>query len=77
MLGYAFQKGLIPLGLDSIMQAIALNGVAVAKNQETFAWGRRAAAIRRLWRRRRGLFCVSLRRRLPILVRWSSIARSC
>jgi indolepyruvate ferredoxin oxidoreductase len=44
MLGYAFQKGLIPLGLDSIMQAIALNGVAVAKNQETFAWGRRAAA---------------------------------
>jgi indolepyruvate ferredoxin oxidoreductase len=44
MLGYAFQKGLIPLGLDAIMQAIALNGVAVAKNQETFAWGRRAAA---------------------------------
>jgi indolepyruvate ferredoxin oxidoreductase len=43
MLGYAFQKGLIPLGLDAIMQAIALNGVAVAKNQETFAWGRRAA----------------------------------
>ncbi len=44
MLGYAFQKGLIPLRLDAIMQAIALNGVAVAKNQETFAWGRRAAA---------------------------------
>ncbi len=44
MLGYAFQKGLIPLGLEAIMQAIALNGVAVAKNQETFAWGRRAAA---------------------------------
>ncbi|HUB47610.1 MAG TPA: DUF6537 domain-containing protein, partial [Acetobacteraceae bacterium] len=44
MLGYAFQKGLIPLTLDAIMQAIALNGVAVAKNQQTFAWGRRAAA---------------------------------
>jgi len=44
MLGYAFQKGLIPLGLDAIMQAIALNGIAVAKNQETFDWGRRAAA---------------------------------
>ncbi len=44
MLGYAFQKGLIPIGLDALMQAIALNGVAVAKNQETFAWGRRAAA---------------------------------
>jgi indolepyruvate ferredoxin oxidoreductase len=44
MLGYAFQKGLIPLSVDSIMQAIKLNGVSVAKNQETFAWGRRAAA---------------------------------
>jgi len=44
MLGYAFQKGLVPLSLGSIMQAIKLNGVSVAKNQETFAWGRRAAA---------------------------------
>jgi len=43
MLGYAFQKGLVPLSLESIMQAIKLNGVSVAKNQETFAWGRRAA----------------------------------
>jgi indolepyruvate ferredoxin oxidoreductase len=44
MLGYAFQKGLIPLSLESILQAIALNGVAVKMNQATFAWGRRAAA---------------------------------
>jgi indolepyruvate ferredoxin oxidoreductase len=44
MLGYAFQKGLIPLSLDSILQAIKLNGISVDKNQETFAWGRRAAA---------------------------------
>src|SRR6202034_1140047 len=44
MLGYAFQRGLIPLGLEAIMQAIALNGVAVAKKQKTFAGGRRAAA---------------------------------
>lgn len=43
MLGYAFQKGLVPLGVESIMRAIELNGVAVAKSQETFAWGRRAA----------------------------------
>ncbi len=44
MLGYAFQKGLVPLSLESIIQAIKLNGVSVAKNQETFSWGRRAAA---------------------------------
>jgi indolepyruvate ferredoxin oxidoreductase len=44
MLGYAFQKGLVPLSLESIVQAIKLNGVSVGKNQETFAWGRRAAA---------------------------------
>jgi indolepyruvate ferredoxin oxidoreductase len=44
MLGYAVQKGLVPLSIESIMQAIKLNGVSVEKNQETFAWGRRAAA---------------------------------
>ena len=44
MLGYAFQKGLIPLSAESITKAIELNAVAVAKNLETFAWGRRAAA---------------------------------
>ena len=39
MLGYAFQKGLIPLGLDAIERAIELNGVAVEANKHTFAWG--------------------------------------
>jgi len=43
MLGYAWQKGWIPLGLESLMRAIELNGVAVANNQTAFAWGRRAA----------------------------------
>ncbi len=43
MLGYAFQKGLIPLSRDSIMAAIELNGVAVEANQRAFLWGRRAA----------------------------------
>jgi indolepyruvate ferredoxin oxidoreductase len=44
IMGYAFQKGLIPLDADSIRQAIALNGTAVEKNQAAFDWGRRAAA---------------------------------
>ena len=43
MLGFAYQKGLLPVASVSIEQAIALNGVAVSMNKEAFAWGRRAA----------------------------------
>jgi len=43
MLGYAFQKGLIPLQEESILRAIELNGVAIEANQKAFEWGRRAA----------------------------------
>jgi indolepyruvate ferredoxin oxidoreductase len=46
VLGYAFQKGLIPLGHDSIERAIELNGAAVPMNLAAFRWGRRAAADR-------------------------------
>jgi len=41
--GFAFQKGLIPLTLESIMRAIEMNGVAVNMNKRTFSWGRLAA----------------------------------
>jgi len=43
MLGYAFQRGLIPLGLPSILRAIELNDVAVESSKRTFQWGRAAA----------------------------------
>ncbi|OUR79458.1 indolepyruvate ferredoxin oxidoreductase [Alphaproteobacteria bacterium 46_93_T64] len=43
LLGYAFQKGTIPLSLSAIVQAIELNGVAVDANKRSFAWGRKAA----------------------------------
>jgi indolepyruvate ferredoxin oxidoreductase len=43
LLGYAWQQGLVPLGRDSILRAIELNGVAVEANKAAFAWGRRAA----------------------------------
>ncbi len=43
MLGFAWQKGLIPLHLESIYRAIELNGVAVETNQKAFAFGRLAA----------------------------------
>ena len=43
MLGYAWQKGLVPLSLASLERAIELNGVAVETSKRTFAWGRLAA----------------------------------
>jgi indolepyruvate ferredoxin oxidoreductase len=43
MLGYAYQKGLVPLGHESIERAIELNGAAVAMNLAAFRWGRRTA----------------------------------
>ncbi|HEU4852136.1 MAG TPA: indolepyruvate ferredoxin oxidoreductase family protein [Telluria sp.] len=43
MMGYAWQKGLIPLSEAALLRAIELNGVAVAANKRSFLWGRRAA----------------------------------
>ena len=43
LIGYAWQKGLIPLSEQAVMQAIELNGVAVDWNREAWRWGRRAA----------------------------------
>ena len=43
MLGYAWQKGLVPLSLEALMRAIELNGVAVESSKRTFDWGRLAA----------------------------------
>ncbi len=43
MLGYAWQKGLVPLSFEAINRAIELNGVAVETSKRTFAWGRLAA----------------------------------
>jgi len=44
LFGYAWQKGKIPLSLEAINRAIALNGVAVDSNRQSFAWGRIAAS---------------------------------
>ncbi len=43
-LGYAYQKGYIPLKAASLEEAIRLNNVAVEMNLRAFAWGRVAAA---------------------------------
>jgi indolepyruvate ferredoxin oxidoreductase len=43
MLGYAYQKGWVPLSGAAIVRAIQLNGIAVEFNVASFTWGRRAA----------------------------------
>jgi indolepyruvate ferredoxin oxidoreductase len=43
LLGYAWQKGWVPLSLDALKRAIELNQVAVAQNLTAFEWGRHAA----------------------------------
>ncbi len=43
LIGFAFQKGLLPISLESIERAIFLNGVAVDFNQHALAVGRLAA----------------------------------
>jgi indolepyruvate ferredoxin oxidoreductase len=43
LLGAAYQKGLLPVGLAALEQAIEMNGVSIRMNREAFAWGRLAA----------------------------------
>ena len=43
MLGYAWQKGRIPLSRAALLRAMELNGVQVANNHAAFEWGRRCA----------------------------------
>ncbi|MDE2254602.1 MAG: indolepyruvate ferredoxin oxidoreductase family protein [Betaproteobacteria bacterium] len=44
LLGFAWQKGWLPLQRASLLRAIELNAVGVEKNKTAFEWGRRAAA---------------------------------
>ncbi|MGZ5891783.1 MAG: indolepyruvate ferredoxin oxidoreductase family protein [Caldimonas sp.] len=43
-MGYAWQRGLVPVGLAAMQRAIELNGVAVESNKVAFSLGRLAAA---------------------------------
>jgi indolepyruvate ferredoxin oxidoreductase len=43
MLGFAYQRGLVPLTEASLLRAIELNGEAVEMNKGAFLWGRREA----------------------------------
>jgi indolepyruvate ferredoxin oxidoreductase len=43
MLGYAWQKGWVPISFDALMRAIELNAAAIEMNKSAFNWGRMAA----------------------------------
>ncbi len=43
MLGYAWQKGWVPLSEAAIVKAVELNAVSVQFNKQAFMWGRSAA----------------------------------
>ena len=43
MLGYAYQRGELPLTEAALLRAIEMNGVAIESNKTSFLWGRRAA----------------------------------
>src|ERR1700761_1624505 len=44
MMGYAYQRGLLPLSSEAIEQAIEVNGVSIKMNTQAFRLGRLAAA---------------------------------
>jgi indolepyruvate ferredoxin oxidoreductase len=43
LLGFAWQRGLVPVSAAALDEAIAINGVAVEFNRRAFLWGRRYA----------------------------------
>ena len=43
MLGFAYQRGLIPLQQSSIEKAMEINGMSIEGNKLAFLWGRRTA----------------------------------
>jgi indolepyruvate ferredoxin oxidoreductase len=71
VLGYAWQRGWIPLGEAALQKAIELNGAAVPMNQAAFAWGRQAAidlpAVRAAAGLERGGVVVLMPQRTPSL----------
>ena len=43
LLGYAWQKGQVPLGQAALHRAFELNGTQIDNNKAAFEWGRRCA----------------------------------
>jgi indolepyruvate ferredoxin oxidoreductase len=43
MVGFAYQRGLLPVSEDALLRSIELNATAVESNTQSFRWGRLAA----------------------------------
>ncbi|MEO6023930.1 MAG: indolepyruvate ferredoxin oxidoreductase family protein, partial [Burkholderiales bacterium] len=43
LVGFAYQKGWLPVSAEALSRAIELNGAAIEMNKQAFTWGRRAA----------------------------------
>ncbi len=71
MLGYAWQKGWIPLSEGAIMKAVELNGVSIEFNKGAYNWGRMAAhdlaAVEKLARANSTVAQVIEFKRAPVL----------
>jgi indolepyruvate ferredoxin oxidoreductase len=84
LVGFAWQSGLIPLRVESIMRAIELNGTEVAMNRRAFGLGRIAAAkpdMMAHWLRGHELVAIPdtlgdlLADRMPRLMAWAGPTR--
>ncbi len=70
LLGFAWQRGRVPLSGEAILRAIELNGAATEANRAAFLWGRRAAIDEAAVRRRALPAAVSELKRPPALDEW-------
>jgi indolepyruvate ferredoxin oxidoreductase len=69
LLGYAWQRGMVPVSLAALLRAIELNGVNIEENQRALSWGRLAAQDGDYVTRAAGLAAiVAPRKTLPELV---------
>jgi indolepyruvate ferredoxin oxidoreductase len=67
MVGYAYQKGLLPVSAQAIERAIEINATAVDFNKQAFLWGRRTAHDRTAVERAAGIDAAATDRRAETL----------
>ena len=60
LLGYALQKGFLPISSLALEKAIKLNGVSIQQNLDAFNWGRLLVSNRSLVFKKAGLLVEKL-----------------